>query len=74
MRAADHFTPPARLQAMLDVEAALADAEASLGIIPQPAAAAIRQACRADLYDAAALADAARRAGNHVAAAARYQP
>jgi len=64
MRAADNFTPPARLQAMLDVEAALADAEASLGIIPQPAAAAIRQACRADFYDAAALADAARRAGN----------
>jgi 3-carboxy-cis,cis-muconate cycloisomerase len=64
MKAADHFTLPARLQAMLDVEGALADAEASLGIIPQPAAAAIREACHADLYDAAALADAARRAGN----------
>jgi 3-carboxy-cis,cis-muconate cycloisomerase len=64
MRAAEQFTPARRLQAMLDVEGALADAEASLEIIPQSAAQAIRHACRADLYDAAALADAARRAGN----------
>ena len=64
MRVADYFTLAARLQAMLDVEGALAEAEASLGIIPQEGATAIRQACRADLYDAAALEEAARRAGN----------
>lgn len=64
MKVADHFTLAARLQAMLDVEGELAEAEASLGIIPQPAAAPIRQACRADLYDAAALEDDARSAGN----------
>ena len=64
MKIADHFTLAARLQAMLDVEGALAEAEASLGIIPQRAATAIRPACRAELYDAAALEDDARRAGN----------
>jgi 3-carboxy-cis,cis-muconate cycloisomerase len=63
MKVADHFTLVARLQAMLDVEGALSEAEASLGIIPQKAATAIRQACRAELYDAAALEDSARRAG-----------
>ena len=64
MKVADHFTLAARLQAMLDVEAAIAEAEASLDVIPQNAAAAIRHACRADLYDAAALEDTARRTGN----------
>ena len=64
MKIADHFTLAARLQAMLDVEGALAEAEASLGIIPQRAATAIRRAGRAELYDAAALEDDARRAGN----------
>jgi len=64
MRVADHFTPAARLQAMLDVEGTLAEAEASLDVIPQSAARAIHDVCRAELYDAAALTDAARRAGN----------
>jgi 3-carboxy-cis,cis-muconate cycloisomerase len=54
----------ARLQAMLDVEAALADAEAHLGIIPSAAAAAIRAAARAESIDAAALASEAANAGN----------
>jgi len=36
-----HFSPRARVQAMLDVEAALAAAEASVGVIPREAAAAI---------------------------------
>jgi 3-carboxy-cis,cis-muconate cycloisomerase len=64
MSAADHFTLTARLQAMLDVEAALAEAEAALEIIPRSAVRAIRDACRAGLYDSAAIAAAARRAGN----------
>jgi 3-carboxy-cis,cis-muconate cycloisomerase len=54
----------ARLQRMLDFEAALARSEAALGIIPQAAAAPIAFACRAELYDLVALADAAVPAGN----------
>ena len=59
-----HFTARARLQAMLDVEAALADAEAALEIIPRSAVEPIRSACRAELYDPASLENDARRAGN----------
>ena len=44
---AAHFSSIARLQAMLHVEAALADAEASVGVIPRAAAEAIRRAARA---------------------------
>ena len=54
----------AYLQAMLDVEAALARAEAGLGVIPASAAAPIAAACRAELYDLGALAEAATRSGN----------
>lgn len=61
---AAHFTARARLQAMLDVEAALADAEAALEIIPRSAVHPIRSACRAELYDPASLESDARRAGN----------
>jgi 3-carboxy-cis,cis-muconate cycloisomerase len=51
----------AHVQAMLDVEAALAEAEAAVGVIPDAAARAIRDRARSDLYDIAALhADAAR--------------
>ena len=50
-----HFSSHARIQAMLDVEAALAEAEASNGIIPREAATAIRAAANADLYDIAAI-------------------
>ena len=39
------------LQAMLDVEAALAEAEAELGIIPREAVEPIRSAARAERYD-----------------------
>ena len=60
----DAFSTRARVQAMLDVEAALAEVEAAVGIIPPPAGRAIRAAGRAELYDTAALADEARRAGN----------
>ena len=54
----------ARLQRMLDFESALARAEAALGIVPQAAEAPIAHACRAELYDLVALAEAAVPAGN----------
>jgi 3-carboxy-cis,cis-muconate cycloisomerase len=68
-----YFTSPAmrevfcdqgRLQGMLDFEAALARAEASVGAIPLTAVAPIQQACRAELYDTQALAQAIATAGN----------
>ncbi len=52
------------LQAMLDAEAALAAACAEVGLVPQDAADEIAAACRAELYDAAALAADTRAAGN----------
>lgn len=54
----------AHLQHMLDFEAALARAEAAVGVIPASAVAAIEAACKADQFDLAALADAATRSGN----------
>lgn len=59
-----HFSDTARLQAMLDFEAALARAEARTGLIPESAAAAIAAKCRANLLDSAALAESAALAGN----------
>jgi 3-carboxy-cis,cis-muconate cycloisomerase len=55
------------VQAMLDFEAALAEAEAKAGVIPAEAAAAIAAACRADRFDAAALGREGRGAGNPAA-------
>jgi 3-carboxy-cis,cis-muconate cycloisomerase len=54
----------ARVQAMLDFEAALARAEASTAVIPVSAAPAIVAKCSADLFDAEAIARAAAAAGN----------
>src|SRR5829696_3158311 len=54
----------ATLQNMLDFEAALARAEAALGVIPANAAGPITNACRAESFDPAALAEAATRSGN----------
>ena len=54
----------ARLQRMLDFEAALARAEAAVGVIPVSAAGDIGDACRATRYDIEALAEAAARTGN----------
>ena len=54
----------ARLQRMLDFEAALARAEAALGVISATAAGEIADACQADRYDIAVIADAAAEAGN----------
>src|SRR4051812_7252899 len=54
----------AYLQHMLEFEAALARAEAELGVIPATAAGPIANACKAELFDSSALADAATRTGN----------
>jgi 3-carboxy-cis,cis-muconate cycloisomerase len=54
----------ARLQAMLDVEVALAEVEAELGVIPPQAVAAIRTAAHVDRFDVVAIADAAAHDGN----------
>ncbi|GAA4804373.1 3-carboxy-cis,cis-muconate cycloisomerase [Streptomyces ziwulingensis] len=54
------------LQAMLDAEAALARAQASLGTLPKEAAAAITRAADADRLDPRALALAARETANPV--------
>jgi len=63
---AGRFTDRARLQALLDVEAALARAEAAAGVIPAAAPAPIGACCRAGLFDLVALAEATARAGNPV--------
>ncbi|MBP2305572.1 3-carboxy-cis,cis-muconate cycloisomerase [Azospirillum melinis] len=62
--AADAFSPSARLQGMLDFEAALARAEAAVGVIPSRAVPAIEAACKAGLYDPAVLGAEAALAGN----------
>src|SRR5277367_4723602 len=54
----------AYLQRMLDFEAALARAEAAVGVIPDGAAGAIAKACTAERFDPAELAEAATRSGN----------
>ncbi len=58
------YDDAALLQAMLDVEAALARAQAATGIIPAAAVHPIEAACWAGAYDLAELAAAATRAGN----------
>ena len=68
----DHFTDRARLQAMLDVEAALAEAEASAGVIPRDAAAAIRSSAKADLFDVDAIESESVRAGNRAIPLVRH--
>lgn len=58
------FSDHGRVQGMLDFEAALARAEASSGLIPQAAVQPIANACQAERYDFAALAQAIVTAGN----------
>lgn len=60
----DVFTDRATLQAMLDFEAALACTEARVGVIPAAAAPAIAPKCRAEFFDAQAIANAAALSGN----------
>jgi len=52
------------LQNMLDFEAALARAEAAIGVIPASATGPIAAACNAKAFDLAALAEAATKSGN----------
>ena len=58
------FSPAARIERMLEVEAALARAQARVGVIPPAAADAIARECRAEAYDVPALHAAAVDAGN----------
>jgi 3-carboxy-cis,cis-muconate cycloisomerase len=60
---AEIFSDVSVLQAMLDVEVALARAQAQLKIIPQSAARAIARAARAESFDAAQIARDSLRAG-----------
>lgn len=60
------FCDHRHLSAMLGVEAALARAEARLGIIPAEAAQTIEAKCASDLFDMAALGQATAKAGNPV--------
>src|SRR5262245_28426028 len=59
-----YLSDRARLQAMLDVEAALAEIEGELGVIPRQAVGAIQAAAQADRFDFAAIAAAAAGDGN----------
>ena len=52
------------LQAMLSFEAALAKAEAHVGVIPKTAVQPISQQCKAPLFDLDALSKAAKSSGN----------
>ena len=58
------FTSAGQLQALLDVEVALAEAHARLGLIPASSVDALRAAADAGLYDEAAIAAGAEAAGN----------
>jgi 3-carboxy-cis,cis-muconate cycloisomerase len=58
---AEAFSDAATLRHMLRFEAALAHAAAEAGLIPKQHARVIEQACEAELYDPASLAEAARR-------------
>ena len=58
------FCDQGRVQAMLDFEAALARAQARVGVIPASAVAPIEAACHAGLYDFQMLGEAIATAGN----------
>lgn len=63
-RVSSLFAARGRIETMLRVEAAIAAAEADVGVIPAEAAAAIAAACEIDRYDVAALERASAEAGN----------
>ena len=65
---AQQVSDAAWLQALLDVEAALARASARAGVVPAEAAEAIAAACRADRFDVDRIGAAALEAGNPVPA------
>src|SRR5690242_6367598 len=58
------FTSAATVTTMLDVLAAIASAEAAVGLLPPAAAEAIRASARVDRIDLGALAAGARDSGN----------
>ena len=58
------FTEAARWQSWLDVEVALAEAEAELGVIPNEAAAEIRRKAKLELLDRDAIVEGLRRTGH----------
>jgi 3-carboxy-cis,cis-muconate cycloisomerase len=58
------FSDRTRVQRMLDIIAALARAEARVGVIPKSAVHAIESSCRAEPFDIDALARATATAGN----------
>jgi 3-carboxy-cis,cis-muconate cycloisomerase/3-oxoadipate enol-lactonase len=58
------FSDESRLQRMLDFEAALASAQAAVGLIPGGAANSIEAECRVAILDIPALREAAAHAGN----------
>ncbi len=60
----DAVSDRAWVEAMLDVERALANAEADVGIVPRAAADAIAGCCRVELFDPLSLAEQGRSAGN----------
>jgi 3-carboxy-cis,cis-muconate cycloisomerase len=64
----DAVSDQAWLEAMLAAEAALARAQARVGLIPAEAAHEVAEDCRVELHDLAALAREARSAGNPVPA------
>ena len=70
--AAACFSGRAQLQAMLDVEAVLAAAEADAGVVPESCVAPILAAARAELYDLDRLAAEATEAGNPVIPVVRH--
>jgi 3-carboxy-cis,cis-muconate cycloisomerase len=59
------FSAEARVQRMLDFEAALAKAEARAGVIPAESADAIASKCRAPLFDISTMEEEAAAAGTH---------
>jgi 3-carboxy-cis,cis-muconate cycloisomerase len=58
------FSETSVLQAMLDVEAALARAQAAQGVIPEAAAQVIVSCCQAELLDLESIVNASGRAGS----------
>ena len=70
--AAACFSGRAQLQAMLDVEVALAAAEADAGVVPASCVAPIQAAARAELYDPDRLAAEATETGNPVIPVVRH--
>ena len=69
---AARFSGRAQLQAMLDVEAALAHAEARVGVVPASCVEPIRSAARAELYDTDRIAAEALETANPVIPVVRH--